>query len=75
VVVVRAIEVGRNVHALYPHLAIHYGAVGIDERGFAHADALYFGSGKDNACREGLDEEVFERGFLILDIDRTLLPD
>ena len=70
---IRAIEVGRDVHTLHPHLAVDDVAISVHERCLAGTYRLDFGAGEHNTRRELLDEKVFERGFLVLDLYRALL--
>ena len=73
-VVVGTIEIGRYIHALHPQLAIDDGAIGVNQRSLTQTDALNLRTRKDYAGSELLDEEIFKRGFLVLYLDRTFLP-
>jgi hypothetical protein len=75
VVVVRAIEIGRHVHASNPQFAVGYKAIRINQTGFSKSDALDFRSRQHNASSKGLDEEIFKRGFFVSYVYRTFLPD
>ena len=74
-VVVGTIEIRANVHTLYPQLTIDDGAIGIHQTGLAQTDTLDLRTRQHDACREGLDEEVFKRSLLVFYLYRTLLPD
>ena len=74
VVIIRTIEIGRYIHTLHPQLAIDDGAIGVDQRSLTQTDALNLRTRKDYAGSELLDEEIFKRGFLVLYLDRTFLP-
>ena len=74
-VVVGTIEIGRDIHALHPQLAIDDGAIGVNQRSLTQTDALNLRTRKDYAGGNSLDEEIFKRGFLVLYVNRTLLPD
>ena len=75
VVVVCPVEVGTPAHAFHPQLSIDDGTIGIHQTGLSQTDALDLRTCQHDACREGLDEEVFKLGLLVLYLYRTLLPD
>ena len=69
----RAVEVGRDVHALHPHLMVGYIAESVDKTRLSESYRLYLGAGKHYACRIRLHKKVLKRGFLVLYAHRTFL--
>ena len=72
-VVVRAVEVGRDVHTLHPQLTINNHAISIYQRGLTQTETLNLRTRQHDACREFLDEEILKRGLAVLYLYRTLL--
>ena len=74
-IVIRPVEIRRHRHAAHPHLAVDNQTVGVHQTGLTRTDALNLGTRQDNACRQRLNKEVFERSLLIAYVNRTFLPD
>ena len=72
-VVVRALQIGRDVHVLHPEFSMNEIAIAIDQASFAHADGFDFRTRKDNTCGEDVDELVVERGSFVLYVDALWL--
>ena len=66
VVVVRAIEIGRNVHALHPNLAVVNVAERIYQRCLTQTDGLYLRARKHHARRVGVNDKVVKLRPLVL---------
>ena len=74
VIVVRAVEVWADIHPFDPQLAVDHGAVGIHQTRLAETDALDLRPREHDTGSKGLDEEIFKRSLLILDLYWALLP-
>ena len=74
-VVIGAIEVGTDTHALHPQLTVDDSTISIYQTRLSETDALDLRTRQHNACREGLDEEILKRSLLILNLYRTLFPE
>ena len=75
VVTKRAVEVRRDVHPLYPKLALVEIAVAVYQRRLTAADRLNLSTREHDARGISINEEVFERSLLVAYLYRTLLSE
>ena len=74
-VIIRAIEIRTDTHALHPQFTVDDGAISIHQTGLTQTDALDLRTRQDDTRRVGLYEEVLKRGLLVFDLYRTFLPE
>jgi hypothetical protein len=68
-IVIRAIEILRNVHVLYPQFSTGKETESIYQTGLSLPDGLDFRSGQHNSGRVRIDKFIIERRPLVLDIN------
>ena len=65
-IVVRTVEILRNMHVLHPQLVVDEGAVGIDKTRLGLTYRLNLGTGQHNAGSIALGDNIVERGSAVL---------